>query len=159
MNYLRSLSLLFLSAIFVLGTSSCEKDEMSAQEKTDQKLILEYLAANNLDATRHSSGLYYKIHHPGNGEYAPTTKSVVRVKYKGTFLDGTVFDETKEGESALLGLSSVIKGWRIGIPMIKPGGKISLYVPSDLGYGKKGSGTKIPGNKVLIFDVELLSFY
>mgnify|MGYP001384801866 FL=1 len=99
------------------------------------------------------SGLRYVIIAEGNGS-RPTTDSTVNVKYRGTLMsDNSLFDESTEGID--LQLSFVIDGWKIGIPLIKEGGKIMLYIPSQLGYGCNGSGTNIPSNANLIFEVEL----
>ena len=69
--------------------------------------------------------------------------------------NGSVFDQNSEGIQ--LPLTGVINGWRIGIPFIKEGGKILLYIPSILGYGCRGTSSKIPWNANLIFEVELIS--
>jgi FKBP-type peptidyl-prolyl cis-trans isomerase len=65
-----------------------------------------------------------------------------------------LFDENTEGIE--LPLSFVIAGWKIGVPLIKEGGKIMLYIPSLLGYGCQGGGTTIPSNANLIFEVEII---
>lgn len=139
-----------------LGMVSC-KDDTDEQAEADEKIILDYLAANNLEATRHSSGLYYKIIAPGSGS-SPEAFSIVGVRYKGWLVDGTVFEQTEGTSVASYTLGGLIDGWQIGIGMLKPGGKISLYIPSKLGYGSKASGD-IPANSVLVFDVELVSFF
>lgn len=113
------------------------------------------LAIHNIMATEHCSGLYYAIDNPGTGA-VPTACSYVAVKYKGTFSNGTVFDSTKTGEAISLPLSGVIRGWTNGIPQIKPGGKIRLYIPPSLGYGKDDY-RDIPGNSILFFEVELVA--
>ncbi len=100
------------------------------------------------------SGLQYIINEPGNGNH-PGPYSTVKVHYKGTLLDGTVFDETEEGSEAIeLSLDRVIAGWTEGLQLIGEGGKITLYVPSELGYGSRAAGT-IPANSTLVFDVTL----
>ena len=68
--------------------------------------------------------------------------------------DNSLFDENTEGIE--LPLSFVIAGWQIGVPLIKEGGKIMLYIPSRLGYGCDGSGSSIPSNANLIFEVEMI---
>lgn len=100
------------------------------------------------------SGLQYIIREPGNDNH-PGPESAVRVHYKGTLLDGTVFDETKEGDDAVeLSLDRVIAGWTEGIQLIGEGGKITLFIPSELGYGSRAAGV-IPANSTLVFDVTL----
>ena len=81
----------FLSlAILLIIISSCKKEEKQAE--ADEKIIQEYIAANNLDASRASSGLYYTIDKEGYGDY-PSATSDVRVKYKGYLTNRNVFDE------------------------------------------------------------------
>ena len=101
------------------------------------------------------SGLQYQILKEGTGK-APTANSTVKVNYEGKLVDGTVFDSTySRNEPVELALGSTIPGWIEGIPKIKEGGSIMLYVPAKLGYGEHPVGN-IPSNSVLIFKVELL---
>ncbi len=101
-----------------------------------------------------ASGLQYIISEPGSAE-KPGPRDTVYVHYKGTLLDGTVFDEVKpEAESAVLTLNRVISAWTEGIQLIGEGGKIKLFVPASLGYGERNMGV-IPANSTLIFDVQL----
>ncbi|MFK7937360.1 MAG: FKBP-type peptidyl-prolyl cis-trans isomerase, partial [Saprospiraceae bacterium] len=126
------------------------------QADFDEKKIIEYLAENNLTAERHESGLHYIIEEPGEEE-KPTPNSEVLVLYKGYLLDGTVFDETIEDDARQFNLNGLITGWRVGIPFIGSGGKITLFIPSSLGYGGSARPS-IPANSVLIFEIELKNF-
>ncbi len=82
------------------------------------------------------------------------------VKYKGTLLDGTVFDSTEKqgGEPISFGLNQVIRGWTEGLQLMPTGSKYIFYIPSELAYGDQGAGGVIPGGATLIFEIELLSF-
>ena len=101
------------------------------------------------------SGLQYKIIEAGN-EVKPGPKDTVWVKYCGKLIDGTVFDETPEDADPIhFTLNRVVKGWGEGLQLIGEGGKIQLFIPSDLGYGERGAQTIEP-NSALIFDVELV---
>jgi len=101
------------------------------------------------------SGLQYRIDVEGEG-VAPTEKDTVVVHYTGTLTDGTKFDSSYDrDEPAEFTLDRVIKGWSEGITYMKEGGKATLYVPSELGYGERGT-RGIPGNSILIFEVELI---
>lgn len=102
------------------------------------------------------SGLQYKIIEEGDAAAKPSAKDTVSVRYCGKLLDGTVFDETKEGDEPVkLVLTNVIKGWQEGIPMIGKGGRIELFIPADLAYGDRGMGPR----GTLIFDVELVDVF
>lgn len=103
------------------------------------------------------SGLQIKMLKQGNGRQPKGTDTVV-VHYRGRLLSGTEFDSSyRRGEPAAFKLNQVIKGWTEGIQLLKEGGKAELYIPSDLAYGAKGSGSSIGPDEALIFEVELLS--
>lgn len=101
------------------------------------------------------SGLQYKVLKEGDGP-SPTANDKVKVQYTGTLIDGTKFDSSVDrGQPAIFGVSQVIKGWTEGIQLMKKGAKWQLFIPASLAYGGADK-PKIPGNSVLIFDVELL---
>ena len=112
-----------------------------------------FLAKNalkaNVDTT--ASGLQYTIIAEGD-EYKVQPQDTVWVNYKGTLLDGTVFDEN---DSTQFVANRVIKGWTEGLGLLGEGGKATLYIPSDLAYGVRGN-RGIEPNSTLIFDVEIL---
>ncbi|MDR1280597.1 MAG: FKBP-type peptidyl-prolyl cis-trans isomerase [Opitutaceae bacterium] len=111
---------------------------------------------NNKNVTILPSGLAYETIAEGSGE-KPKATDTVKVHYTGKLLDGTTFDSSVDrGEPAEFPLNGVIPGWTEGLQQVKKGGKIKLYVPSDLGYGANGAGGKIPPFATLVFDVELL---
>lgn len=104
-----------------------------------------------------SSGLQYEVIIEGSGQ-KPGGSDMVRVNYKGTLTDGTVFDSSySRGEPAEFPLDAVIPGWTEGIQLMSEGGFYRLYVPSKLAYGEQGAGSVIPPYATLIFEVELLS--
>lgn len=103
-----------------------------------------------------SSGLQYKITKEGTGKN-PKATDVVVVHYKGTLINGKEFDSShKRGEPATFPLNRVIPGWTEGLQLIKEGGAATLYIPSELAYGKRGAGADIGPDETLIFEVELL---
>jgi FKBP-type peptidyl-prolyl cis-trans isomerase len=82
----------------------------------------------------------------------------VTVKYKGSFLDGKVFDQTKEGQPDFVfnvGAKMVIPGWDEALPMMNAGGKATFIIPSNLAYGEMNQGPIKPYSS-LVFEVELL---
>ena len=102
------------------------------------------------------SGLQYKEVTKGKGE-TPTAGDKVKVHYKGTLIDGTEFDSSyKRGTPATFPVTGVIKGWIEALQLMNVGDKFELAIPSELAYGKRGSGSKIGPDTTLLFDVELL---
>lgn len=102
------------------------------------------------------SGLQYKILTEGTGKSPKATDSVL-VHYRGTLLNGTEFDSSyKRNEPISFPLSGVIPGWTEGLQYVKEGGKIQLFIPSNLAYGKRGAGGLIGPDETLVFEVELL---
>jgi FKBP-type peptidyl-prolyl cis-trans isomerase len=101
------------------------------------------------------SGLQFKILTEGNGPI-PTETDMVTVNYRGTLIDGTEFDASKEGNPAQFRVNGVIKGWTEALTMMPVGSKWELYIHPNLGYGENPRGGTIEPNDLLIFEVELL---
>lgn len=114
-----------------------------------------YLAQKGItDAQKSNFGFYYKIDVAGTG-VTPTVCSNVTIYYQGKLIDGTIFDQTGASPySAQLG--QLITGWQLGLPLIKTGGKIKLFLPPTLGYGSRSIGS-IPANSILIFEITLVA--
>lgn len=103
------------------------------------------------------SGLQYQILKEGDSP-SPTLENYVKVHYRGTFIDGTEFDSSlAKGDPQIFKIDGVIKGWKEALQMMRVGSKWRIYVPPNLAYGKGGLGGMIPGNKLLIFEMELIS--
>ena len=101
------------------------------------------------------SGLQYKVVKEGTGA-KPAAADMVKVNYKGTLLDGTVFDSNEGKEPITFNANRVIKGWTEALQLMPVGSKWILYIPYDLAYGAQGSGDRIKPFSTLIFEVELL---
>lgn len=104
------------------------------------------------------SGLKIEDEKVGTGDVAVAGKKVT-VNYVGTLTDGTKFDSSYDRNQPFsfdLGAGEVIKGWDEGVAGMKVGGKRKLTIPSNLGYGPAGAPPAIPGNAILVFEVELL---
>ena len=143
---MRFYTLLAICGLFIF--SGCKKSE------TQETLESYITKAGITDAVKDTRGFYYKIVTEGAGANpAPTSK--VTIFYKGTLTNGSIFDQTGSNP-ATFNLNQLILGWQYGLPLIKPGGKIILYLPPSLGYGAQAAGS-IPANSVLIFEIQLVS--
>ena len=117
----------------------------------------EYLAANakNPAFVKLPSGLRYRIIKSGSGQM-PTADDTVSVAYKGTLVDGYVFEETKPGETKNLPAGKVIQGWKEALSLMKEGDEWEIVIPSELAYGAARTEA-IPSNQVLTFDMQLIA--
>jgi len=103
------------------------------------------------------SGLQYKVLKVGDGDSHPTVDSQCDCHYAGRLLNGTEFDSSyKRGEPTAFAPNQVIKGWTEAMQLMVEGDKWEMYLPSDIAYGKRGSPPKIPGDAVLIFEMEII---
>jgi FKBP-type peptidyl-prolyl cis-trans isomerase FkpA len=130
----------------------------SANEITN---IQAYLAANSITATQHPTGIFYEITSAGTGASIKDQCNAVGVNYTGRLTNGSIFDATTS--PVYFNLYNLIMGWRVGIPLIKVGGKIKLYLPPSFGYGDRvinggpPYNVTIPANSILVFEIELVS--
>ena len=113
------------------------------------KYIENFLKEEGAQVTE--SGLAYQIIEAGSAKKPVSDQDTVWVDYKGTLLDGTVFDENKDINFTL---NRVIRGWGEGLKLIGEGGKVKLVIPGDLAYGEYGT-RGIEPNSTLVFDVTL----
>ena len=133
------------------------EQERRNKDKETEKKVLENLTS---EMKKTNSGLYYKITKEGTGSF-PSKGDKVSVHYKGTLLDGTVFDSSYQRNQPIefdIGLGQVIPGWDEGIMLLNKGAGARFVIPSNLAYGSRGAGGIIPPNSTLIFEVELLNF-
>ena len=115
------------------------------------------VAAPPADAETTASGLAHKLLEAGTGTQHPSASDYVVVHYSGWLTDGTMFDSSvTRGEPARFPLDGVISGWTEGLQLMVPGEKRRFWIPANLGYGS-GGRPGIPGNSMLVFDVELRS--
>lgn len=151
---------LFLAVTALVFFAGCKKnpvcnyDECAIKAPASEiQSVQNYLSSKGIaNAIQHCSGLFYVIDTLGTGKH-PNACSTVNVQYTGALTNGNIFDQNA---GISFGLNGVITGWRDGIPQLREGGTIHLYVPPTLGYGNQQAGS-IPANSILIFDVKLNS--
>lgn len=138
------------------------EDQAMAEAENNVKEAEAYLAKNKEKegVIVTESGLQYEVLEAGDasGE-SPTAADTFVAHYRGTLMDGTVFDSSYDrGQPLSLEVGRVIPGWQEALQLMKPGDKWRITVPPALGYGPMGAGASIPPNALLIFEMELLDF-
>lgn len=131
----------------------------TTQAQIDDRILAAYVTAKGLTMTKDPSGVYYSVSAVGSGTYPITINSTVETSYTGRLLDGTVFDSNTDASFNLNpGTEVPLRGWaKVLVGRIERGGKVRMLIPSRLAYGPAGSGTTIPANAPLDFDVEVLA--
>ena len=141
------------------GEKAAEEGKARLDEvakKTEQ--ILKDYKAGKLDVKTSPEGLKYVIHEQGDGEFGEATKRAT-VHYYGAFMNGEMFDSSfKRGMPYpfTVGRGEVIRGWDVGMPLLKKGASASLFIPYSLAYGEAGKPPSIPAKSDLMFYVELV---
>lgn len=131
----------------------CDPAPVSTQAPQSEVTALkQYLDAQRITATADKRGFFYTVETPGSGA-KPTVCSSVKVNYTGKLTNGTTFDS---GNGVSFPLNNLIVGWQEGIPLIAPGGRITLYLPPSLAYGAQAQGD-IPANSMLVFTIDLIA--
>jgi FKBP-type peptidyl-prolyl cis-trans isomerase FklB len=149
------------SAMMAFQQSMMEKQQTATKQAAEKNLKEgeDFLAANaKKDSVKVlPDGLQYKILRDGTGAQ-PAAADTVVTHYRGTLIDGKVFDESYgRGEPITFPVSGVIKGWTEALQMMKVGAKWQLFIPASLAYGERGAGQMIGPNSALVFDIELIN--
>ncbi len=112
--------------------------------------LKQFIDSSKIAATADERGFYYAIQSPGSGA-KPTICSNVTVNYNGKLTNGKTFDS---GSGVNFDLNQLVIGWQEGIPLVAPGGSITLYLPPSLAYGSQEQNG-IPANSILVFKIDL----
>ena len=163
---MRKLAFALLVLALTVGAVACEDTAKKEEEQANQPTATVAPEPTDIpmpdvdgEPTVTTSGLQIIDIDEGDGQAVVATDSV-SVNYTGWLEDGTVFDGTalhNPPEPSEFSLSGVIPGWTEGLQGMKVGGKRRLIIPPDLAYGDQGSGSAVPPNATLIFDIELVS--
>ena len=157
----------FLASAFVLAPlSGCNKNVQNDVANfplphydlslaSNARYLTDFAAKPGVFKTE--DGLEYRILKVGTGKSPQSGADMVTVKYKGSLINGHVFDQTAVGKTATFPAGALIPGWVEALSLMKEGDEWELVMPSDLGYGPKGAGKKIPGNQTLVFEMILVS--
>lgn len=132
------------------------KDKRSALAEENKRLGQQFVESLADKPTKSKSGLYYTIMEAGDQTKKATRADTVRVNYEGKLIDGNTFDKSRRPIE--FPVAGVVAGFSEGVQLVGEGGKVRLYIPSNLGYGDNppfGSGI-MPGS-MLVFDVEVVA--
>jgi FKBP-type peptidyl-prolyl cis-trans isomerase FkpA len=138
-------------------TKEVSENSLASVDKTrlkaDSLAIVDYLNANSITGTEIKNNVRYRVTQLGTGA-TPCFESFIEVDYQGRLLKtGTIFDQRLE----TFPLTNLILGWKIVLPSMPEGTKLTLYIPSGYGYGPSGfANGAIPSNANLIFDIEFV---
>ncbi len=163
--------ILSVSVIVVVILSSCLKkdtkcgypDTTVVASVSEQKALQDSLTAHGITASLHPAGFYYKINSQGSGNSVANLCTPLSVEYWGGFFNGSGFDSTVAGSPVDFELGRVIAGWQKGVPLVKSGGDITLYIPPSLAYGpnpvtnQNTGAVVIPGNSYLVFKIHVVN--
>jgi FKBP-type peptidyl-prolyl cis-trans isomerase FklB len=142
---------------FQKTVAEAQSQKIIEQAKKNLEAGMSFLAENGKKEGVQTlpSGLQYKVIKEGAGK-TPGLSDKVTVHYRGTLIDGTLFDSSfRRNKPATFSVNGVIKGWTEALQLMKEGAKWQLFIPPDLAYGDKRTGIIEP-NSTLIFDVELI---
>jgi len=140
-----AVALLAVTSVTAVPSSQASLDFLKANAKKSGVVVV--------------PGIQYRVVKSGKGAQ-PGHRDCATVNYKGTFVDGRVFDQSKPGKPITFPVGGVIAGWTEALQMMHEGDKWELVIPSGLAYGKTGTpGGPIPPDATLVFDVELLKVF
>ena len=157
--------LAFAAMAFAGPTALAEDDAPQLEEtsmvQTPEQRGRDYMAKNaeREGVVTTESGLQYEVLKTGEGE-TPGRRDQVSVHYRGTHIDGRVFDSSIERrQPAQFRVNGVIPGWTEALLQMRVGDRWRLVIPPELAYGEAGAAGIIGPNETLVFEVELLAIF
>jgi len=138
-----------------------KRDKSKGSAGNNRKQSEEFLAKNRKKegVIETDSGLQFLILEEGKGD-CPSENSYIKIHQRCQLLNGRVIEDTyKENKASEVHMNELIEGYREGVMLMKKGARYRFFISPELGWGKKGTGNKIPPNALLIFDVRLVDFW
>ena len=165
---MRFLKILVLVPLVVLAACDQKKSDATAAASgpgvagvgydtsadANKRFLADYAARPGVKKLQ--DGLMYRVLKAGNGPQVRKDNDVVTVYYKGSLINGKVFDQTKPEEPAQFPAGGLIPGWVEALKLMKTGDTWELAIPADLGYGADGAGDAIPPDQTLVFTMTLV---
>jgi len=155
-----------LLLVLMAGLGACKKSvdplvQYNIQRALDDTLISQYIKSHQLTGIAKrvdTTGVFYivKTGEQGSGNDLYTSSTTITVGFTGQILTtGYTFAQTNNFHPSYT-LGSVIRGWQLGVPQIKKGGKVRLLIPSRYAYGPYAQDSiHLPANSVLDFNIQL----
>lgn len=152
------MGLLALYALLgIKQTPMAKKQPKNNEYKLRNEAFMQALRDGEEELFEISQGVLVKILKQGDGDRSPRGGNVVTVHYKGSLINGKVFDSSYERDyPEAFRLSDLIVGWQIALTQMHVGDHWIVYIPYQLGYGTRDSGP-IPAYSTLIFEMELVA--
>jgi FKBP-type peptidyl-prolyl cis-trans isomerase len=165
---MRAIKVLALLLLPLFVVTACDQKKSDAQTASgagttgagydtsadaNKRFLADY--ATRPDVKKLPDGLMYRILKSGDGPQVQKDNDVVTVYYKGSLINGKVFDRTKPEEPAQFPAGGLIPGWVEALKLMKTGDTWELVIPSELGYGSDGAGDAIPPDQTLVFTLSL----
>ena len=158
MRALKILALVLMPAVLLTACDQKKSDAATAagydtSPESNARYLADYAAKPGV--TKLPDGLMYRVIKAGTGPQVQKDNDVVSVYYKGSLINGKVFDQTKPEEPIQFPVGGVIPGWTEALKKMTTGDTWEVVIPSELGYGADGAGDSIPPNQTLIFTIAL----
>ena len=125
-------------------------------KKKNEQFLVEKRNESGVKELR--AGVLYEVIENGEGDKQPSPRSIVTCHYKGSTIDGKIFDQTfNTGCPAAFRVNELISGFQIALVNMHIGEHWRVFIPAEMGYGSRGAGRDIPGNSTLIFEIDLIA--
>jgi len=152
-------TMLALVVLPLVLLAACDKKSDAAPNGYDltpasnARFLADYAKKPGVKKT--ADGLLYRVIRSGTGPAVQKNSDVATVYYKGSLINGKMFDQTKD-DPVQLPVGGVVPGWTEALKLMKTGDVFEIVLPAELGYGSDGAGDSIPPDQVLVFQLQLV---